>query len=236
MPEGTVVFPYEPLIRVRAPIAQAQLIETAMLNIINHQTLDRHKGQPRLHMRRKAELSWNLACAARRGRMRAYMARGRPSSADAIRHPTCLTTADALASAGSGTHAHSWIMSFDSELEAFRAYAEVFPSIAACLLVDTYDTLASGMPNAITVFRELREKGYEPMGVRLDSGDLAYLSRMCRRMLDEAGFPNAKICASSDLDEQIIRDLTPTGRLHRYMGCGNKAYHKRKLPCIGRSI
>lgn len=123
-------------------------------------------------------------------------------------------------------------MSFDSELEAFRAYAEVFPD-SCLLLVDTYDTLASGMPNAITVFRELREKGYEPMGVRLDSGDLAYLSRMCRRMLDEAGFPNAKICASSDLDEQIIRDLRQQGACIDTWGVGTKLITSENCPALG---
>lgn len=109
-----------------------------------------------------------------------------------------------------GTHAHSWVMSFSDELSAFRAYAEIYP--AGCLLlVDTYDTLKSGVPNAITVFQELREKGLRALGIRLDSGDLAYLSREARRMLDEAGFPNAKIFASGDLDEMLIRDLQMQG-------------------------
>ena len=131
-----------------------------------------------------------------------------------------------------GTHAHSWIMSFDSELQAFRAYAEVFPQ-ACLLLVDTYDTLGSGVPNAITVFKELREKGYEPMGIRLDSGDLAYLSRMARKMLDEAGFPDAKICASSDLDEAIIRDLRNQGACIDTWGVGTKLITSENCPALG---
>ena len=104
-------------------------------------------------------------------------------------------------------------MSFDSELEAFRAYAEVFPS-SCLLLVDTYDTLESGVPNAIRVFDELRAKGHEPVGIRLDSGDLAYLSKVARKMLDDAGYPNAKICASSDLDEQTIWGIEAAGLPH----------------------
>lgn len=131
-----------------------------------------------------------------------------------------------------GTHAHSWVMSFPSELEAFQAYAEIYPS-ACMLLVDTYDTLKSGVPNAITVFRELREKGYEPMGIRLDSGDLSYLSREARRMLDEAGFPNAKIFASGDLDEMLIRDLQMQGAAHRRLGRGHKLITRDDLPALG---
>lgn len=111
-------------------------------------------------------------------------------------------------------------MSFESELEAFRAYAEVFPD-ACMLLVDTYDVLGSGMPNAITVFKELREKGHEPLGIRIDSGDLAYLSKQARKMMDEAGFPNAIVCASGDLDERLILDLRLQGARIDSWGCGN---------------
>ena len=125
-------------------------------------------------------------------------------------------------------------MSFPTELDAFRAYAKFFPT-SCLLLVDTYDTLKSGMPNAITVFRELRAQGYEPAGIRLDSGDLAYLSREARRMLDEAGFPEAKICASGDLDEMLIRRSQAAGRVHRHLGRGHQADHQRGLPGAGRA-
>ncbi len=230
MPEGTVVFPYEPLIRVRAPIAQAQLIETAMLNIINHQTLIATKASRVCHA---AEGGAVLEFGLRR-------AQGPDAGIYGARAAIiggCNTTSNVLTTqmfggVPAGTHAHSWIMSFDSELQAFRAYTEVFPD-SCLLLVDTYDTLGSGVPNAITVFRELREKGYEPMGIRLDSGDLAYLSRMARKMLDEAGFPDAKICASSDLDEAIIRDLRNQGACIDTWGVGTKLITSENCPALG---
>ena len=131
-----------------------------------------------------------------------------------------------------GTHAHSWVMSFPDELSAFRAYAEVFPK-NCLLLVDTYDTLASGVPNAITVFGELRAKGYEPMGIRLDSGDLAFLSRQARKMLDEAGFPNAKIFASGDLDEEVIWDLKAQGAAINVWGVGTRMITSMDNPALG---
>ena len=123
-------------------------------------------------------------------------------------------------------------MSFPDELTAFRAYAEIFPT-NCMLLVDTYDTLGSGMPNAIKVFGELRERGYEPIGIRLDSGDLAYLSRECRRMLDEAGYPNAKVCASGDLDEEIIWDLKAQGAAIDVWGVGTKMITSQDCPALG---
>lgn len=200
MPEGEVVFPYEPLIRVKANIIEAQLIETAILNIVNHQTLIATKA------------SRIVMAAGQNGTVMEFGLR-RAQGPDAGLYGArasiiggCSSTSNVLAGqyfgvAVSGTHAHSWVMSFDSEIEAFRAYARVFPD-ACLLLVDTYDTLLSGVPNAIKVFDELRAAGHEPLGIRLDSGDLAYLSKEARKMLDDAGYPNAKICASSDLDEQ----------------------------------
>ena len=128
--------------------------------------------------------------------------------------------------------AHSWVMNFPSEVEAFRAYAECFPD-NCLLLVDTYDTLRSGVPNAITVFRELREKGYEPKGIRLDSGDLAYLSKKAREMLDEAGFENAIICASGDLDETLIRSLKEQGARIDTWGVGTKLITSADMPALG---
>ena len=131
-----------------------------------------------------------------------------------------------------GTHAHSWIMSFPTELDAFRAYAQAFPN-SCLLLVDTYDTLRSGVPNAITVFKELRAKGHEPVGIRLDSGDLAYLSKKARKMLNEAGFPNAKVVASSDLDEDVIWDLKAQGAAVDVWGVGTAMITSKNCPALG---
>ena len=204
VPEGTVIFPGEPIVRVIAPIMEAQLLETALLNIINHQTLIATKASRVVQAARGDGV---LEFGLRRAQgpdagiygARAAMIGGCQATSNVL-------TGQLFGVPVGGTHAHSWVMSFPDELSAFRAYAEVFPK-NCLLLVDTYDTLASGVPNAITVFGELRAKGYEPMGIRLDSGDLAFLSRQARKMLDEAGFPNAKIFASGDLDEEVIWDL-----------------------------
>ena len=132
----------------------------------------------------------------------------------------------------SGTHAHSWVQSFPDEVSAFRAYARTFPD-SCLLLVDTFDTLRSGVPNAITVFKELRASGHEPVGIRLDSGDLAYLSKKARMMLDEAGFPNAIIAASSDLDEYVIRDLKTQGARINVWGVGTRLITSENNPALG---
>lgn len=230
VPEGTVVFPYEPLVRVRAPILQAQLIETALLTFVNHQTLIATKA--------------SRVCYAAEGGAVLEFGLRRAQGADAGIYGAraaviggCSSTSNVLAGemfgiGVSGTHAHSWVMSFPDELSAFRAYADTFPK-ACLLLVDTYDTLRSGVPNAITVFRELRERGYEPMGIRLDSGDLAYLSKRARVMLDEAGFPQAKICASSDLDENVIRDLKMQGCRIDTWGVGTRLITSEDNPALG---
>ena len=230
MREGTVVFPYEPLVRVRAPIMQAQLIETALLTFVNDQTLIATKA--------------SRVCYAAEGGAVLEFGLRRAQGADAGIYGAraaviggCSATSNVLTGemfgiAVSGTHAHSWVMSFPDELSAFRAYAETFPT-ACLLLVDTYDTLRSGVPNAITVFRELRAKGHEPLGIRLDSGDLAYLSKCARRMLDEAGFPDAKICASSDLDENVIRDLKMQGCCIDTWGVGTRLITSEDNPALG---
>ena len=132
----------------------------------------------------------------------------------------------------SGTHAHSWVMSFPSELEAFRAYAELFPS-SCLLLVDTYDVLNEGVPNAIKVFDELAAKGYRPKGIRIDSGDLAYLTKEARRMLDEAGYPDAKICASGDIDEYVLQSLNAQGACIDSYGIGTKLITSYTVPALG---
>ena len=131
-----------------------------------------------------------------------------------------------------GTHAHSWVMSFPTELDAFRAYAEIFPD-SCMLLVDTYDTLKSGVPNAIKVFDELRAKGHKPVGIRLDSGDLAYFSKEARRMLDAAGYQDARIFASSDLDEYVIRELKAQGARIDVWGVGTKMITSYDWPALG---
>lgn len=230
IPEGTAVFPGEPLVRVKAKIVLAQLVETALLNIINHQTLIATKASRIVYA---AEGGSVLEFGLRRAQgpdagiygARAAIIGGCDSTSNVL-------TAQYFGGAPKGTHAHSWIMSFGSELEAFRAYAEVFPD-SCMLLVDTYDTLASGMPNAITVFKELREKGYKPVGVRLDSGDLAYLSKKAREMLDEAGFTDVKICASGDLDEWVIRDLRQQGARIDIWGVGTKLITSEDYPALG---
>ncbi len=230
IPEGTPVFPNEPLIRVRAPIMQAQLIETALLNIINHQTLIATKAS-------------RIVCAADNtdvlefGLRRAQGPDAGIYGARASIISGCVATSNVLTAQmyelmPRGTHAHSWVMSFPSEIDAFRAYAEVFPS-NCLLLVDTYDTLKSGVPNAITVFNELREKGYEPLGIRLDSGDLAYLSKKARQMLDDAGFNNAKICVSGDMDEQTIWNLRSQGAKVDIWGVGTKMITSDDMPALG---
>jgi len=230
MPEGTVAFPNEPLVRVRAEVAQAQLIETAMLTMINHQTLIATKAS-RVAMAAEGEAVLEF------GLRRAQGPDAGIYGARAAVIGGCSSTSNVLAGkmfdvAISGTHAHSWIMSFPSEIDAFRAYAEVYPD-GCLLLVDTYDTLKSGVPNAIKVFKELRAAGHEPLGIRLDSGDLAYLSIEARKMLDEAGFENAKICASSDLDEQIIRDLHHQGAKIDIWGVGTKLITSENCPSLG---
>lgn len=230
MPEGTIVFPYEPLLRVKAPIMQAQLVETALLTLINHQTLIATKA--------------SRVCSAAMGDSVMEFGLRRAQGPDAGIYGAraaiiggCDGTSNVLTGQLfdikiCGTHAHSWVMSFPDEISAFRAYADIFPS-ACLLLVDTYDTLRSGVPNAITVFREMREKGYEPIGIRLDSGDLAYLSKQARKMLDDAGFENASICASSDLDEAVIRDLKMQGACINSWGVGTRLITAEDSPALG---
>ena len=219
VPEGSFVFPGTPMVRVDAPLAQAQLIETALLTLVGHQSLIATKAN---RVCRAAQNDSVMEFGLRR-------AQGPDAGLYGARAAViggCDSTSNVLAGQTfgikvAGTHAHSWVMSFDSEVEAFLAYANSFPD-NALLLVDTYDTLASGLPNAIKVFKELKAKGGKPLGIRLDSGDLAYLSQEARKMLDEAGFPEVIICASNDLDETIIRDLKLQGARIDLWGVGTK--------------
>lgn len=219
VPEGTVVFGREPLITVEGPMAQAQLVETALLNIVNFQTLVATKAA-------RLVVTAEEGTIVEFGLRRAQGPDGGLSEVRGAYIGGVRSTSNALAGKVfnipvKGTHAHSWIMSFPDELSSFRAYAEVFPD-SSILLVDTYDTLESGIPNAIIVARELREKGYELLGVRLDSGDLAYLSRQSRKMLDSAGFPNVKILASNELDEYVIRSIREQGGKVDIYGVGTR--------------
>ena len=230
MPEGTVVFPYEPLVRVKAPICQAQLIETAVLTFINHQTLIATKASKVCQAAqgdgvmefglRRAQGADAAILGARAAVIGGCTGTSNVYTGQYFNIPVC------------GTHAHSWIMSFPDELTAFRAYAELFPD-SCLLLVDTYDTLRSGVPNAIKVFKELREQGHEPIGIRLDSGDMAYLSKQARKMLNEAGFPKATITASSDLDETVIRDLKMQGACIDGWGVGTRLITSEDNPALG---
>ena len=232
IPEGTVVFPGEPLVRVTADLIEAQLIETAMLNIINHQSLIATKA---------ARVCWAAAGdqVLEFGLRRAQGPDAGLYGARAAIIGGCTATSNVLAGQTfdvpvRGTHAHSWIMSFESELEAFRYYAKLYP--APCtLLVDTYDTLHSGVPNAIRVFQEMRDAGI-PLtlyGIRLDSGDLAYLSKVARQMLDDAGFHDAFISASNDLDEYLITDLKSQGATITMWGVGTHLITSKENPAFG---
>ena len=230
VPEGTIVFSNEPLIRVTAPVFEAQLIETALLNIINHQTLIATKAS---RVVQAAEGGTILEFGLRRAQgPDAGIYGARAAIIGGCKSTSNVLTGQMYNIPIAGTHAHSWVMSFPDEITAFRQYAETFPT-SCLLLVDTYDTLRSGVPNAITVFKELREKGYEPRGIRLDSGDLAYLSREARKMLDEAGFPNTIICASGDLDENLIRDLKLQGACIDTWGVGTKLITSEDCPSLG---
>lgn len=216
MPEGTPVFPYEPLIRVRGPMIQAQLLESALLNIINFQSLIATKA---------ARICW----AARPdpvvefGLRRAQGIDGALSASRASFIGGCESTSSVLAGKlydipVKGTHAHSWVMAFDEEEASFRAFAKAMPD-SCIFLVDTYDSI-SGVANAIKIGKELKKEGVEMLGIRLDSGDLAHLSIQIRKMLDEAGFQSAKIMASNELDEQIISDLKHQGAQISIWGVG----------------
>lgn len=230
VPEGTIVFSNEPLIRVTAPIFEAQLIETALLNIINHQTLIATKAS-RVVQAAEGDMVMEFGLRRAQG-PDAGIYGARAAIIGGCRSTSNVLTGQMYNIPIAGTHAHSWVMSFPDEITSFRKYAEMFPS-SCLLLVDTFDTLRSGVPNAITVFKELREKGYEPKGIRLDSGDLAYLSREARKMLDEAGFPNTAICASGDLDENLIRDLKLQGAAIDTWGVGTKLITSEDCPSLG---
>lgn len=229
MPEGSIVYPYEPILTVRAPIFEAQLMETTLLTIINHQTLIATKASKIVNSTTAGVMEFGLRRAqgpdAGLYGARAAMIAGAVGTSNVL-------AGQMFDVPVSGTHAHSWVMSFPSELEAFRAYAELFPS-SCLLLVDTYDVLNEGVPNAIKVFDELAAKGYRPKGIRIDSGDLAYLTKEARRMLDEAGYPDAKICASGDIDEYVLQSLNAQGACIDSYGIGTKLITSYTVPALG---
>lgn len=231
VPEGMPIFPGEPILTVRGPVIQAQFVETMILLTVNHQSLIATKA--------------NRICRAADGRpvmefgsRRAQGPDGAVLGARAAYIGGCCGTACTLCGIdygipALGTMAHSWVQLFDSELEAFRAYAREYPK-SCTLLVDTYNVLKSGVPNAIRTFREeLVPRGFRPAGIRIDSGDITYLSRRARKMLDDAGFPDCKICASNSLDEYIIRDMLMQGAAVDSFGVGERMITSSSHPVFG---
>ncbi len=202
--EGEIVFPGEPVLRVEGNLLETQLIETLLLNILNFQSLIATKASRIKYA--AGENSTVLDFGLRRAQGLAGIHATRAAMIGGFDGTSNVYSAQRFGIPAGGTMAHSWIQTFDDELSAFRTYCEHYPN-SAHLLVDTYDTLGSGIPNAIIVGKELREKGYELKGIRLDSGDLAYFSRQARNMLDDAGFSNVKIAASNQLDERVIASL-----------------------------
>ena len=231
IPEGTVVFPNESLITVRAPIIEAQVLETMLLMLLNHQCLIATKA--------------TRIVSAAKGRPIMEFGARRAHSVDAAVYgaraaiiggcvgTSCTYTAQKFDTIASGTMAHSFIQSFDSEYEAFKAYAETYPDDCT-LLIDTYDTINSGVQNAIKVFNDvLVPMGYRPKGVRLDSGDLAYLSKQVRKILDDAGFADCKICVSNSLDETLIASLFEQGAQIDSFGVGENLITAKSNPVFG---
>lgn len=229
VPEGTVVFPGEPLLRVKGPIVQCQIAETALLNCINFQTLVATKAA-------RVSLAARGDRVVEFGLRRAQGPNGGLSASRAAYIGGCEATSNTQAGRRfgipvSGTHAHSWVMAFDSEVEAFRAYAAALPNNVV-FVIDTYDTL-QGARNAVEVGLELRERGHELVGVRIDSGDLAWLSNRVRSILDEGGFGDARIVASNELDEHLITSLKNQGAAIDVWGVGTKLATSWDQPALG---
>ena len=228
VPEGALVFAHEPILRVRGPILQAQLVETPLLTLINYQTLIATKASRIAHIAKGPVLEFGLR--------RAQGFDGGISASRAAYIGGASATSNVLAGKllgipVRGTHAHSWVMFHGDELSAFREYAAALPGNCT-FLVDTYDTL-DGVKNAITVGNELRARGHELAGIRLDSGDLAHLSAAARELLDAAGFPNAKIVASNDLDEHLIQNIQDQGSRIDVWGVGTKLVTAYDQPALG---
>lgn len=230
VPEGTPIFPAEPILTVRGPAMQAQLIETMVLLSVNHQSLIATKanrivtaaqGRPVMEFGSRRAQGYDGAVYGARA---AYIG--------GVAGTACAIADRAFQIPALGTMAHSWVQLFDSELEAFRAYAKVYPDDCT-LLVDTYSVLHSGIPNAITVFKELEAQGHKGRGIRIDSGDMAYLSKKARNMLDAAGLEYIGIVASNSLDEYIIRDLIMQGAQITSFGVGERLVTSKSEPVFG---
>lgn len=231
IPEGTVVFPNEPIVTVRGPLPQAQLIETMLLLTINHQSLIATKASRIVRVSQGREV---LEFGSRRAQgYDGALLGARAAYIGGCVGTACTMVEEIYGIPSVGTMAHSWIQSFDNEYEAFKAYAEVYPT-SSVLLVDTYNTLKSGVPNAIKVAKEILEpKGNRLKGIRLDSGDIAYLSKCARRMLDEAGMKDCKITASNSLDEYLIKDLLLQGAEIDIFGVGENLITSKSSPVFG---
>ena len=237
IPEGTVVFPNQPLLQVHAPLPEAQLVESALLNLVNFQTLVATKAARVCYAASIPFEGKALGNVLEFGMRRAQGPDGAMSASRAAYIGGCTATSNTEAGRRfgipvRGTQAHAWVMSFASELEAFRAYAEAFPE-NCLLLVDTYDTLRSGVPNAIKVGQELAQRGQRLAGIRLDSGDLALLSQEARAMLDQAGMHDAKIVASNDLDEFLVETLVQQGARIDIWGVGTQLVTSKDEPALG---
>ncbi len=230
VPEGTLVFPNEPIVQVEGPIGEAQLVETALLNMLNYQTLIATKSA-RICLAAQGEPVLEF------GLRRAHGPDGGLSGSRAAYIGGCKATSNVLAGKVygvpvSGTHAHSWVMSFSDEIEAFRAFTRLYPNDPV-LLVDTYDTIESGVPNAIKVFSEMREAGRDVRpAIRLDSGDLAKLSKIAYRKMREAGFEDPLIVASNDLEEDLIADLKRQGAKINAWGVGTHLITSHDNPAL----
>ncbi len=231
IPEGTPIFPREPLVIVRGPVVQAQLVETMILLTINHQSLIATKAS---RIVRAADGRNVIEFGSRR----AQGYNGAIQGARAAYIGGCIGTSSTIVDRdfgipALGTMAHSWVQIFPNELDAFRAYARTYPQ-SCTLLVDTYNTLKTGIPNAIKVFdEEVLPRGFRPKGIRIDSGDIAYLSKEARKMLDEAGYPDVQIMASSSLDEFVIKDLITQGAQIDNFGVGERLITAKSEPIFG---
>lgn len=230
IPEGTPIFPSEPILTVRGPVMQAQLIETMILLSMNHQSLIATKAN-RIVTAAQGRPVMEFGSRRAQGYDGAVLG-ARASYIGGVSGTACAIADREFGIPALGTMAHSWVQLFDTELDAFRAYAKIYPDDCT-LLVDTYSVLHSGIPNAITVFKELEQQGHKGKGIRIDSGDIAYLSKKARKMLDDAGLNNIGIVASNSLDEYIIRDLIMQGAKITSFGVGERLVTSKSEPVLG---
>ncbi len=231
VPEGTPIFPGEPIVKVKGPVIQAQFVETMVLLTINHQSLIATKAN---RVVRAAQGRAVMEFGSRRAQgFDGAVYGARAAYIGGCAGTACTISDEMFGTPALGTMAHSWVQLFDSEYDAFKAYAEEYPD-ACTLLVDTYNVLHSGVPNAIKVFDEvLSPMGKRPKGIRIDSGDIAYLSRKARKMLDDAGYPDCSIVASNSLDEYIIRDMLLQGAKVDSFGVGERLITSSSSPVLG---